>query len=79
MKTARVNKPLRVISSIEELPVMCTVEEAGLLLRQSPETIYKLVASGALHGAKIGRTWCFRRSDLQSYIDHLFESPRKEP
>lgn len=69
----RPNKPLRVIHSIDELPVICDCAEAGLLLRCYPETIAKMARDGVLPGVKVGQAWRFRRDDLVAYMDRLFE------
>jgi len=61
-----------VIHSIEELPVLCDVCEAGLLLRQNPEVVARMARDGILPGAKIGQRWYFRRDDLVGYLDRLF-------
>ena len=68
----RVNKPRRVIHSIEELPVLCDCAEAGLLLRRNPEVIARMAKEGVLRGAKQGQSWYFRRDDLVAYMDELF-------
>lgn len=68
----RVNKPRRVIHSIEELPVLCDCAEAGLLLRRNPEVIARMAKDGVLRGAKQGQSWYFRRDDLVAYMDKLF-------
>lgn len=69
----RVNKPRRVIHSIDELPVLCDCAEAGLLLRRNPEVIAKMAKEGVLKGAKQGQSWYFRRDDLVEYMNKLFE------
>lgn len=74
MRPKRPNKPLRVIHSIEELPVICDCAEAGLLLRVYPETISKMARDGVLPGVKVGQSWRFRRDDLVNYLDTLFGS-----
>lgn len=68
----RVNKPRRVIHSVDELPVLCDCAEAGLLLRRNPEVIAKMAKEGVLKGAKQGQSWFFRRDDLVKYMDKLF-------
>ena len=73
MYQRRPNKPLRVIHSIDELPVLCNCAEAGLLLRVNPEVVARMAKSGVLPGAKQGQTWFFRRDDLEKYINSLFE------
>ncbi|MCX4372390.1 MAG: helix-turn-helix domain-containing protein [Dysosmobacter sp.] len=72
MRTRRPNKPLRVIHSIEELPVVCDCAEAGLLLRVYPETVVKMARDKILPGVKVGQSWRFRRDDLVDYLDKLF-------
>lgn len=72
MRTRRINKPLRVIHSVEELPVICDCAEAGLLLRIYPESVAKLAREGVLPGVKVGQSWRFRRDDLVAYLDRLF-------
>ena len=73
MKAKRVNKPLRVITDINSLPVICDCAEAGLLLRVYPETVSKMARDGVLPGVKIGQSWRFRRDDLVAYLDKLFQ------
>lgn len=67
-----INKPRRVIHSVDELPVLCDAAEAGLLLRRNPEVIAKMAKDGVLPGAKQGQAWFFRRDDLLAYMDKLF-------
>lgn len=69
----RPNKPRRIIRSVDELPVLCDCAEAGLLLRRNPEVIARMAKEGVLRGAKQGQSWYFRREDLVSYLDSLFE------
>ncbi len=79
MRPRRINKPRRVITSVDELPVLCDAAEAGLLLRQNPETVCKMARDGVLQGAKQGQSWYFRRDDLVAYLDNLFGTgPKKE-
>lgn len=72
MRTRRINKPLRVIHDVSELPVICDCAEAGLLLRIYPESVAKLAREGVLPGVKVGQSWRFRRDDLVAYLDRLF-------
>lgn len=72
MRTRRINKPLRVIRDVSELPVICDCAEAGLLLRIYPESVAKLAREGVLPGVKVGQSWRFRRDDLVAYLDRLF-------
>ena len=73
MYQRRPNKPLRVIHSIDELPVLCNCAEAGLLLRVHPEVVARMAKSGVLPGAKQGQAWFFRRDGLEKYTNSLFE------
>ena len=80
MKRPRtINKPLRVIRSIEELPVICDAAEVGLLLRKKPETVSKMAHDGVLPGVKDGSRWYFRRDDLVAYIEKMFTRPTALP
>jgi len=78
MRPRRINKPLRVIHSIDELPVICNCAEAGLLLRVYPETVAKMARDGILPGVKVRQSWRFRRDDLEAYLDKLFQGGGKE-
>lgn len=68
-----VNKPRRVITNVDQLPVLCDCAEAGLLLRRNPEVVAKMARDGVLKGAKQGQSWYFRRDDLVEYMNKLFE------
>lgn len=72
MNPRRPNKPRRVITSVDQLPVLCDCAEAGLLLRRNPEVIAKMAKDGVLKGAKQGQAWYFRRDDLVDYMNRLF-------
>lgn len=72
MRPRRINKPMRVITSIDQLPVICDCAEAGLLLRVYPERVAQMARDGVLPGVKVGQAWRFRRSDLVAYLDKLF-------
>lgn len=77
MRPRRPNKPMRVIHSIDELPVICDCAEAGLLLRVYPETVAQMARNGVLPGVKVGQAWRFRRDDLVDYLDKLFQNGGK--
>ena len=72
MRRKTFNKPLRVIHSVDELPVIVDAAEVGLLLRITPEAVNRLARDGVLTGAKLGTGWKFRRDDVQAYMDKLF-------
>lgn len=73
MISKRPNKSRRAIISPEDLPYICTAAEAGLLIRQNPETVQKMAREGILPGRKQGQAWYFRRDDLLKYLSQLFD------
>lgn len=78
MRPKRINKPLRQIHDINELPYLCDCSEAGLLLRVYPEVVARMARDGVLPGVKVGQAWRFRRDDLVAYLDNLFQGGGKE-
>jgi len=48
---------------------MLTIAEVASLLRVSPDTVYRLAASGELPGRKIGRVWRFSVEAIKRYMD----------
>ena len=44
---------------------LLTVREAGAILRLSPPTVYRLIASGELPAARVGKALRIRRSQLE--------------
>ena len=47
-------------------PVM-TVKEVAAYLRADENTVYRLARRHTLPGIKIGRSWRFRREDIESF------------
>jgi excisionase family DNA binding protein len=45
-----------------------TVEEAARYLRVHEQTVYELLRSGRLKGAKAGRAWKIHRTVLEEYL-----------
>lgn len=45
-----------------------TLDEVAAYLKAGKRTVYRLVAEGKLPAFKLGGTWRFRRSDLESWI-----------
>ena len=66
----------QVLHNIEDLPVICTCADAGLLLRCSPEAVARMARDGKIPGVKRGNVWIFRREDLLAYVDVLFAAER---
>lgn len=72
MKRPRtINKPRRIITTVDELPVICDAAEVGLLLRLNPESVNRMARDGTLPAVKLGQTWRFRRDDVMAYLDKL--------
>lgn len=69
----RPKQPIQQITSLDQLPLLCTASEAARLLRCTVEQVQKLARLGELPGFKAAdsRSWLFRREDLLDYIDHL--------
>lgn len=66
MYQRRINKPRRVIHSIDELPAICDCCDVGLYLRLNPEVVARMARDGVLRGAKQGQSWRFRKGHLLS-------------
>lgn len=47
-----------------------TIEEVADYLRVSERTIYEWVQKGEIPGGKIGTSWRFKRSDVESWVNH---------
>ena len=45
-----------------------TVEEAAKLLKVDPKTVYRLINSGALKAAAVGRVYRIEGADIIDYI-----------
>lgn len=46
-----------------------TVEQTADYLKVHPRTIQLLARKGTLRGAKIGRRWVFRRTDIDAFLE----------
>lgn len=71
-RSARPNKPRRVIHSFDELPYLCDCCDVGLVLRLNPEQVARMAREGILPGRKQGQQWFFRRDDIVEYLNKLF-------
>ena len=45
-----------------------TLDEVAVYLKAGKRTIYRLAASGEIPAFKLGGTWRFSRSDIESWI-----------
>jgi excisionase family DNA binding protein len=48
-------------------PVL-TIKDVADYLKVNERTIYRLAASGALPGFKVGNSWRFKQNELEQYI-----------
>ena len=48
---------------------LLTVAEVAEALRVSTMTIYRMVKSGQLPATRVGRSYRFRRADVQRYLE----------
>lgn len=56
---------------------MLTIDDVARYLKLKPQTIYKWAQTGKIPGAKFGKEWRFRRSQIEAWIDsHM---PAKNP
>lgn len=46
-----------------------TLKEVAKYLKLAEKTAYKLAAEGKLPGFKVGGSWRFKESDIQSWIN----------
>ena len=69
----RPKQPLKQITSVDQLPLLCTADEAARLLRCTVDQVQKKARSGELPGFKgtASTAWLFRREKLFEYIEKL--------
>ena len=52
-----------------------TIEEVANYLRVSERTVYDWAQKGQLPGGKLGTTWRFKRSDIESWVNEQLSKP----
>lgn len=52
-----------------------TIEEVAEYLRVSERTVYDWAQKGQLPGGKLGTTWRFKRSDIESWVNRKLGTP----
>ncbi len=72
MQTKSENKPA--LAAIEELYELGQVAQ---ILRCSRKTIYRLISSGRLGAVRWGRSYRFRRQDVQEFVRGSLISNRR--
>ena len=56
-----------------------TIEEVAGYLRVSERTVYDWAQKGQLPGGKLGTTWRFKRSDIESWVNRQLGAPTAPP
>lgn len=46
-----------------------TIQEVATYLKLNEKTAYRLASEGKLPGFKVGGSWCFKRVDLETWIE----------
>ena len=59
------------ITSLDDLPLTLTVDEAGKVLRVGRNTAYELVRCGQLRSIKVGRQLRIPKQALQEYLGQV--------
>lgn len=59
-----------------KVPLFMTREEAGLLLRVTPETVRRLCASGQLAAIQVGKQWRIDRESVRAMLDARAQTAR---
>ena len=54
-----------------------TLDEVAAYLKAGKRTVYRLAQEGEIPHSKLGRTWRFRRSDLDSWIAESINNKKK--
>ncbi|MCH6583929.1 MAG: helix-turn-helix domain-containing protein [Proteobacteria bacterium] len=54
-----------------------TLKEAAAFLKLSPEALRRKAKAGEIPGAKMGKCWCFYKSDLVDCLRSRYASPRQ--
>ena len=51
-----------------EMDTIWSPEEAAAYLRVHPQTVYRRLQAGKMPGAKVGKVWRLRKSDVDDYL-----------
>ena len=71
MRRPKPRESARTIRTVDELPLLCTSEEAAILFRCNPEAMQRMARKREIPAAQINRRWIFKRDDLITYFDNL--------
>lgn len=47
-----------------------TLKVVAAYLKLAEKTAYRLASEGKLPGFKVGGSWCFKKDDLEKWIEH---------
>ncbi|MFQ5545453.1 MAG: helix-turn-helix domain-containing protein [Acidiferrobacterales bacterium] len=53
------------------------LNEAAAFLKLSPEALRRKAKAGEMPGRKVGKRWCFIKSDLVAYVRSGYAPPRQ--
>lgn len=54
--------------SEQPVPPVMNVDEVAAYLRVAPATIYRLAKRGDIPGAKVGRSWRFKKASIDHWL-----------
>ena len=64
---------------MSELPdEILTIDEVAVFLKAGKRTVYRLAQKGEIPAFKLGGTWRFRRSELDSWIAESINKKKPE-
>ena len=81
---ARLGKPIPLQAKAEGDPMtdtdgeILTLEEVAAYLKAGKRTVYRLAQKGEIPAFKLGGTWRFRRSELDSWIAESINKKKPE-
>ena len=58
-------KKQKFITSLEDIPVFVDVPYICDLLQLHENTVRRLIQNGSIKAAKIGRTWCIPKNEIE--------------
>ncbi|MFO7917505.1 MAG: helix-turn-helix domain-containing protein [Anaerolineae bacterium] len=63
---------------VENEEVLLNVKQVAKYLQLKESTIYSWAQDGKIPAIKIGRTWRFRRSDLDEWLEKHLQGDKEE-
>ncbi|SFK54705.1 helix-turn-helix domain-containing protein [Methylophaga sulfidovorans] len=56
------------------IPKTLTSDEVAEILKCSVKTVLDKAGSGEIPGAKVGKAWCFRLNDVNTYLEDTIQA-----